>query len=67
MPLISLCLFTYNEKNNIRRCLNSVCELVDEIIVVDTRQAEALCPELGLAIQIDKYIELINGIHRLLF
>lgn len=35
-PIISLCLITKNEQHCLARCLDSVCHLVDEIIVVDT-------------------------------
>lgn len=34
--LLSLCMIVKNEENNIKRCLDSVKELVDEMIVVDT-------------------------------
>ncbi len=36
MPSISLCMIVKNEEKHIARCLNSVAELVDEIIIVDT-------------------------------
>ena len=36
MPTISLCMIVKNEEMHIARCLGSVAELVDEIIVVDT-------------------------------
>ena len=36
MKTISLCMITKNEESNISRCLNSVKDIVDEIIVVDT-------------------------------
>lgn len=36
MITISLCLIVKNEENVIRRCLDSVYDVVDEIIVVDT-------------------------------
>jgi len=35
-PKLSLCLITKNEENNLPSCLNSVKDLADEIIVVDT-------------------------------
>lgn len=34
-PTVSVVLATYNEEANIKRCLESVCEICDEIIVVD--------------------------------
>ncbi len=36
MPTISLCMIVKNEEMHIARCLESITELVDEIIVVDT-------------------------------
>jgi len=36
MPTISLCMIVKNEELNIARCLDSVVELVDELIIVDT-------------------------------
>ena len=36
MKTLSLCMITKNEEKNISRCLNSVKDIVDEIIIVDT-------------------------------
>ena len=36
MPLLSVTVITFNEERNIRRCLNSVKEIADEIIIVDS-------------------------------
>ncbi len=36
MVTVSLCMIVKNEEKNLPRCLNSVQELVDEIIIVDT-------------------------------
>lgn len=36
MPTISLCMIVKNEEEHIGRCLDSIAELVDEIIIVDT-------------------------------
>src|SRR3989344_5073579 len=36
MSTISLCMITKNEEQFLEQCLNSVQELVDEIIIVDT-------------------------------
>lgn len=36
MPTISLCMIVKNEKIHIARCLESIAELVEEIIVIDT-------------------------------
>ena len=35
-PTISLCMITKNEQDNLAECLNSVKDIADEIIVVDT-------------------------------
>ncbi len=36
MPSISLCIITKNEEKYLEQCLNSIKDIVDEIIVVDT-------------------------------
>ncbi len=36
MPTISLCMIVKNEEIHLARCLESVAELVDEVIIVDT-------------------------------
>ena len=36
MITISLCMIVKNEEKILRRCLDSVADLVDEIIIVDT-------------------------------
>ncbi|MBU1876536.1 MAG: glycosyltransferase, partial [Nanoarchaeota archaeon] len=36
MPTISLCMIVKNEEKYLEQCLNSVKDLVDEIIIVDT-------------------------------
>ncbi len=36
MPAISLCMIVKNEEMHIARCLDSIADLVDEIIIVDT-------------------------------
>lgn len=36
MITISLCMIVKNEENVLKRCLDSICELMDEIIIVDT-------------------------------
>lgn len=48
--MLSVIIITYNEEKNIRRCLASVQELADEIIVVDsgsTDATEQICNEYG--------------------
>lgn len=44
-------IITYNEAKNIRRCLDSLLEVCDEILVLDsfsTDQTEAICAEYGV-------------------
>lgn len=36
MPTISLCMIVKNEEAVLKRCLDSICDLMDEIIIVDT-------------------------------
>src|SRR6056297_459443 len=47
---ISAVVITYNEERNIRHCLESVKDIADEIVVVDsfsTDQTETICREMG--------------------
>lgn len=41
MVKISLVVITYNEAHNIRRCLESAADIVDEILVVDSASTDA--------------------------
>lgn len=41
MITISLCMIVKNEERILSRCLDSVCDLVDEIIIVDTGSSDA--------------------------
>ena len=41
MPSISLCMIVKNEERNLPRCLDSVQDLVDEIVIVDTGSSDA--------------------------
>ena len=41
MITISLCMIVKNEERILARCLDSVKDLVDEIIIVDTGSADA--------------------------
>ena len=46
MPEISVVIMTLNEERNIERCLHSVKEIADEIVVVDsfsTDRTEEIC------------------------
>lgn len=48
---LSAVVITFNEERNIRRCLESLQSIVDEIIVVDsfsTDQTEMICSEFGV-------------------
>jgi glycosyltransferase involved in cell wall biosynthesis len=48
---ISVVIITFNEEKNIGRCLNSVKDIADEIVVVDsfsTDQTEMICREFGV-------------------
>lgn len=50
MPALSVVIITHNEERNISRCLESVKEIADEIVVVDsfsTDRTEAICKSFG--------------------
>lgn len=50
MPEISVVIITYNEERNIARCLDSVKEIADDIVVVDsfsTDKTEEICKAKG--------------------
>ncbi len=60
---ISGVVVTYNEENNIARCLNSMKEVVDEMIVVDsfsTDKTEEICRQLGAQFIQHEYINHIE-------
>ncbi|AFM39661.1 glycosyl transferase [Desulfosporosinus acidiphilus SJ4] len=40
---ISLCMIVKNEADNLNRCLKSVSDIVDEIIIVDTGSTDSTC------------------------
>ncbi len=40
MPTVSLCMIVKDEEMHIARCLDSIAELVDEIIIVDTGSSD---------------------------
>ena len=51
MALLSVVIITYNEEKNIRRCLESIRGLADEIVVVDslsTDNTRTICHEYGV-------------------
>ena len=48
MPTISLCMIVKNEEMHIARCLDSIAELVEEIIIVDTGS-------------VDRTVEIVSG------
>ena len=51
MASISVVIITFNEEKNIRRCLESVRKLADEIVVVDslsTDKTKNICGEFGV-------------------
>lgn len=50
MPKISVVIITYNEEKNVGRCLDSVRDIADDIVVVDsysTDNTEKICREFG--------------------
>ena len=51
MPTVSAVIITLNEERNIRRCIESLKDCVDEIVVLDSfskDRTEAICRELGV-------------------
>ncbi len=51
MTLISVVIITFNEQRNISRCLESVKEIADDVVVVDsfsTDQTEEICRAAGV-------------------
>ena len=50
MAALSVVIITLNEEKNIRRCLESVKDIADEIVIVDslsTDQTKNICKEFG--------------------
>lgn len=50
MPQVSVVIITYNEEKNIARCLDSVKEIADEVVVLDsfsTDNTQAICESRG--------------------
>src|SRR4051812_21243374 len=51
MPEISVIIITFNEERNIARCLDSVKDIADDIVVVDshsTDKTEEICRSKGV-------------------
>ena len=58
MPKISAAIITFNEEINIKRCLCSLMEVVDEIVVVDsgsTDQTQKIALELGAKVVVNPF------------
>ena len=58
MPKISAAIITFNEEINIKRCLYSLMEVVDEIVVVDsgsTDQTQKIALELGAKVVVNPF------------
>ncbi len=58
MVKVSAAIITFNEEHNIERCIKSVQDVVDEIVVVDsysTDQTKAICEKLGVTFIKNKF------------
>lgn len=66
MHKLSVVIITFNEEKNIRRCLESIKDIADEIVVVDsfsTDKTESICKEFNakfITHKFDGYIEQKN-------
>jgi glycosyltransferase involved in cell wall biosynthesis len=66
MIKLSAVIITFNEQENIRRCIESISEIAEEIVVVDSYSndnTEAICLELGVTFfkhEFEGYIEQKN-------
>ena len=50
---ISGCIITYNEERNIRRCIESLIPICEEIVVIDSFSTDGtiqICKELGVKV-----------------
>ena len=59
MQKLSVVVITLNEERNIKRCLESVRNIADEIIVVDsfsTDATEHICKEMGASFYSEKWL-----------
>ena len=60
MITVSLCMIVKNEERILRRCLDSIVDLVDEVVIVDTGSEDAtkqIAEEYGAAIYDFKWID----------
>jgi glycosyltransferase involved in cell wall biosynthesis len=58
MPRLSVVIITFNEETNIARCIASVMDVADEILVVDsysTDRTEEICREMGARFMQNKW------------
>ncbi len=56
---LSVCIITFNEAENIERCINSISALADEIVVVDSGSTDdtvRLCKGLGARVMHQKFL-----------
>jgi len=63
MTSVSIVIITFNEEKNIRRCLESVKEIADEIVVVDslsTDHTKSICKEFGVRFIEQKFLGYIE-------
>jgi len=58
MQKLSVVIITFNEEKNIKRCIDSVLNIADEVIVLDsfsTDATEDICKELGVQFSTHKF------------
>jgi len=63
MNKLSVVIITYNEERNIRRCLQSISEIADEIVVVDslsTDKTKEICEEFHVNFLEQKFLGYIE-------
>lgn len=63
MEKLSVVIITYNEERNIRRCLESVIDIADEIVVVDSLSTDAtkeICSEFNVVFIEQKFLGYIE-------
>lgn len=63
MQKLSIVIITYNEERNIRRCLESVIEIADEIVVIDsfsTDETNSICAEFNVRFIKQKFLGYIE-------